>query len=83
MVNVGSVGSYWDRFGENLEKLIFKNILMEFKEKYGQIWEKWLRILKSLGWRLHENFQNIFEKVRRYFLNVLDKTSDNLIKYCV
>ncbi len=29
-----------------------------------------------------ENFEEILEKLLRYFSNILDKISDNLIKYC-
>ncbi len=56
---------------------------MEFKEKYEQILEKWLKILNSLGRRLCENFQEISKKLWCYFPNILDKISDNMIKYCV
>ncbi len=38
---------------------------------------------ESLGWRLRENFQKISEKIWCYFSSILDKISDNLIKYCV
>ncbi len=31
--SIGKVESHWYKFGEHFEKLIFYNILVEFKEK--------------------------------------------------
>ncbi len=65
-----------------LLKQVFKNILAKFKEKQEQILEKQLRILKSLGRRQHEDFQEISEKLWCFFPNILYKILDNLMKYC-
>ncbi len=53
-------GNHYNRFGKNFEKLEYFNGI---KIKILQILEKWLRILKILGRRLYEKFQEISEKL--------------------
>ncbi len=69
-------------FGENFGKIIFKNTLVEFKKKIRINFGKVVKNFEKFGQRLRENILEILKKLWRYFSNILDKISDNLIKFC-